>query len=685
MRFINSLVQSLAIVLVLQFSGCTTKEKEQRANALINETSPYLLQHANNPVYWYPWGEEALDKAQREEKLMVISIGYAACHWCHVMEHESYEDSTVAAVMNEHYVSIKIDREERPDIDQVYIEAAQLMSGNAGWPLNVIALSDGTPVFTGTYFPRNQWLQVLKRIQDIYEKDPQRLKDQASRVMANLKAYNDELAVSNRAISGEDFEKAMSAWLASMDSEKGGVVAAQKFPLPGSYLQLINYGLLRESPQALEAVELVMDKMATRGLYDHISAGWHRYTVDDKWEVPHFEKMLYDNAQMLSLYSIGYQVFRKPLYQRVVEETIDFLASEMRDADGGFYASFDADSEGEEGKFYVWTSDEIDAVLDNAEAFKSFFEITKVGNWEDGKNVLLANSDVGEFPGLMKQLEKLREVRSERVSPLRDDKVLTSWNALMVKGLVDAYNAFGNERYLELAKETAAFIRDQQTDEQGRIFRNFKDGKSTINGFLDDYAFTIQSYLALYEATFDKQWLDEAHLLTSYVQEHFFDQQRSLFRYKSDKDPNLIVSKYGVSDNVTPSGNAVMASNLFTLGTLYYDSHADFLTQAETMMKRITDGFSESANFYYAWLPRLLAEQYGFYEVAIVGPEFTSMRKALLSHYSPLAIYMGGNEENLPLLQNKLVPGKTFIYVCREKYCKLPSRTVEEALKQLAE
>ena len=664
------------------------KQEHAFTNALINESSPYLLQHAHNPVNWYPWGDEALEKAKKEGKLMIISIGYSACHWCHVMERESYEDTTVARIMNENYVSIKIDREERPDIDQVYIEAAQMLIGRAGWPLNVITLPDATPVFAGTYFPRDEWINIITQVQDVYEKDPQRLSAQAQKILSSLEQNNAIREYGNQTVSKTDIAKAVDRWKGKMDKKYGGLQSSQKFPLPGSLHQLLNYGYLAKDEKALELVELTLDKMALGGIYDHVAGGFHRYTVEPTWKIPHFEKMLYDNGQLVSLYAAGYQVFGKMIYLNVLEKTLRFITSEMMNKEGGFYSSYDADSEGEEGKYYVWTSGEIETLLkDDSPIFKDYYSITQKGNWEKGNNILNAINTPDEYFSksgaenlLNKNLEILRKARNKRVKPGLDDKVLTAWNALMLQGFIDAYKATGKDTYLETALRNAAFIVNRQMDKDGRLNRNFKDEKSSINAFFDDYAFTIRAFVSLYQVTFDIIWLERAVKLSDYAIAHFYDAERKLFRYKSDLDEALIVIKFPVNDNVIPSGNSVMANNLFVLGNLFYEEMPGYLEMANGMLQVVAAGFKENPYYYYGWMPVFYSNVNGFYEIAIVGDDYALARKSMQSHYIPDAIYLGGSDDSeLSLLNDKLVEGRTYIYVCQNKFCKLPVDDPEKA------
>ncbi len=658
-------------------------------NALINESSPYLLQHAHNPVNWYPWGEKALQKAKSEGKLMIISIGYSACHWCHVMERESYEDTTVARIMNEHYISIKIDREERPDIDQVYIEAAQMLIGSAGWPLNVITLPDATPVFAGTYFPRDRWINIIKQVQEVYEQDPERLTTQAQKIMTNLKQYNAAGEYGEQNVSKTDIALAVDKWKGKMDKKHGGLQSTIKFPLPGSLHQLLNYGYLKKDKKALELAELTLDRMALGGIFDHVGGGFHRYTVEPTWQIPHFEKMLYDNGQLMSLYAAGYQVFGKEIYLNVLDKTLRFITTEMMNTEGGFYSSYDADSEGEEGKYYVWSSGEIESLLKDATPiFKDYYLITQKGNWEKGYNILHAKDTPEAYfsksetnISLDENLEILRKARNNRVKPGLDEKVLTAWNALMMQGFIDAYRATGNDGYLETALKNADFLINRQLDDDGRLNRNYKDGKSSINAFFDDYAFTIRAFISLYQVTFDIIWLERAVKLSDYSIAHFYDADRKLFRYKSDLDEALIVSKFPVNDNVIPSGNSVMANNLFVLGNLFYEEKPGYLEMVNGMLDVVAERFKESPYYHYGWMPVFYNNVNGFYEIAIVGDEFDLAMKEMQRHYIPDAIYLGGqDDQGLSLLNDKLVAGMTYIYVCQNKFCKLPVDDPEKAI-----
>jgi len=664
----------------------------QKTNRLIDQSSPYLLQHAHNPVDWYPWGEEALQKAKDEKKMMIVSIGYAACHWCHVMEKESFEDSSVARIMNEHFVSIKVDREERPDIDQIYMDAAMLISGRGGWPLNVITMPDGRPVYAGTYFPQESWIKLLNHFIELYRDDPDKMilqADQLTRGIASID--NQSLNFEEKKFATADLDKIFQKMYTNLDTNKGGSMGAPKFPLPNKYRFLLEYYYHTENKKALNAVINTLDKMAMGGIYDHVGGGFARYSTDDIWLVPHFEKMLYDNAQLISLYSQAYQLTKDPVYKEVVYQTLEFIARELTSPEGGFYSSLDADSEGEEGKFYVWDLSEVEQILGNDhKIFTDFYDVSPQGNWE-GKNILrrkrtleefakknqLSIKDVQRIIGSGK--EKLLKQRATRVRPGLDDKILTSWNALMIKGYIDAYRTFDEPDFLKAAIKNGEFLWKNALQDGNKLNRNFKDGKSSIHGFLDDYSFTIEAFIRLYEATFEEKWLYKAKDLADFVLDHFDDQESGLFYYTSSLDNPLIVRKKELSDNVIPASNSSMAKGLTQLGNYFYQEK--YLDKAKLQVNNLKRAILENPGFYSNWALVIIDLTYPLYEVAIVGPQHKSLREALDDNFLPNIILMGGEKEGtLELLKNKLVKDQTFIYVCRDKACKLPTKEVKTAL-----
>lgn len=665
-------------------------------NRLIHESSPYLLQHARNPVNWYPWGMEALDKARKENKLIIVSIGYAACHWCHVMEQESFEDEKVATYMNDNFVAIKVDREERPDIDQVYMNAVQLVTGRGGWPLNCIALSDGRPIYGGTYFPKEQWLDMLAKVVNFVKHNPDKAEQQAKTLTDGVQSsemihVNTEKTEFTRA----DLNRIFDDWKSNMDPINGGTNGAPKFPFPIAYQFLLHYHHLTGNNEALKIITTTLNKMADGGIYDQIGGGFSRYSTDAHWKVPHFEKMLYDNAQLVSLYSAAYQQTKNPKYERIVSETLDFIQRELTSKEGGFYSSLDADSEGEEGTFYVWTKSELQKVLGHkADVIIDYYGITEDGNWEKGRNVLFLSSSHGRIAKKYKITENeltkrvieaknmLLKERARRIRPGLDDKMITSWNGLMLKAYVDAYRVFDHRHYLDMALKNAEFIKEKIKTKDHRLHRNYKNGKASINGFLDDYAFTIEAFISLYQATFDEKWLKSAQQLTDYAIAHFHDDNGGMFYYTSHMDPALIARKQELTDNVMPSSNSQMAKNLFMLGQYFH--HDDYIQKSKKMIGNVKQNALDNGIYFANWdvLMALFAGEP--YEVAILGEAFESKQKEFNQYYLPNAFFSGGRREGaLPLLKHKLIEGQTTIYMCQNKLCQFPVTEVKEALKQM--
>ena len=695
----------LASLLLLSLVSCgqSTKNKKdvmdkehKYTNELIKETSPYLLQHAHNPVNWYPWGEEALNKAKEQNKLILISVGYAACHWCHVMEHESFENEQVANIMNDNFICIKVDREERPDIDQIYMNAVQLISGRGGWPLNCFALPDGRPIYGGTYFPTENWMQLLNRIVDIYEDNRKELEKQAQELTDGIRATElVELNTEKSDFLSMDLDRTFTNFEKYIDSEEGGNKGAPKFPMPVGYEFLLHYYYFMKEEKALDALELTLIKMAYGGIYDQVGGGFARYSTDAIWKVPHFEKMLYDNGQLVSLYASAYQLTKNPIYKKVVEETLGFVERELNSKEGGFYSSLDADSEGVEGKFYVWKEDEIKALLGkDADLMMDYYNVSGAGFWEHGVNILLKNETDESFAKrnklsvkeieekVMNAKELLLKEREKRIRPGLDDKILTSWNGLMLVGYVKAYNVFGDQSYLEAALKNADFICSKLMDKDYRLNRNYKNSKASINGFLDDYAFIIQGFISLYQATFDGEWLKKAEGLLEYANKHFYDKESGMYFYTSDIDPALIARKMEVSDNVIPSSNSEMAKNLFLMGRYTYNEK--YIEMSKTMVNNVKESAISGASYYGNWAVLMSWLSRETYDVSILGKHCENIRKQINEHYLPNVFLSGGiNEGDNPLLQGKLVEGETIIYVCQDKACKLPVSKVDQMLEQI--
>lgn len=688
----------LSIFLMCKTNSQDTSANHEHTNALINESSPYLLQHAHNPVDWQPWGPEALEQAERENKLLIVSIGYAACHWCHVMEHESFEDSLVAEIMNEHFIPIKVDREERPDVDDVYMTACHLVSGGGGWPLNAFALPNGKPVWAGTYFPKEQWMNILEQFKNLKENDYAKLEDQAEKITAGIQVQDEiDLVLTEEEFTTDEVKRLGEAMTQYIDKDEGGQSGAPKFPMPNALEFLMKYQHQTNDSKAFDALKLTLDKMMYGGIYDQLGGGFARYSVDRYWKVPHFEKMMYDNGQLVSLYAQAYKLTKDPEYLRIVKESIEWVDREMTSAEGGFYSSLDADSEGVEGKFYVWTYDEIHEILgdeNDAKVFCSYYNVKEDGNWEHGNNILLRKltdkesaNDLGmtesELADIISRSKKaLMDVRDTRVRPGLDDKVLTSWNALMLKGYIDAYSATQESSYLSAALKNAEFILKNQKQSDHRLNRNYKNGKSSINAFLDDYGLTIDAFVALYQVTFDEKWLNEAKHLADYSIEHFFNQQNSMFNFTSDIDPPLVARKSQINDNVIPGSNSIMAKNLKNLGELLYNE--EYLKISKQMLTNLHPTLTkvDRPSFYSNWVQLFLEMAYPPYEVAILGEDADARRAEMMASYLPNAMFLGGKSEgNLQLLKDKLQEGTTMIYVCQAKSCKFPVEAAAEALK----
>jgi uncharacterized protein YyaL (SSP411 family) len=668
-------------------------------NKLANSTSPYLLQHANNPVNWYPWGAEALQKAKDENKLILVSIGYSACHWCHVMEHESFEDEAVAAVMNEYFVCIKVDREERPDVDQIYMSAIQLMSGRGGWPLNCICLPDQRPIYGGTYFPKKDWTSLLFNLADFYKTKPEEAEDYAVRLTDGIKQYESVAFVTEQPeYTKDDLKVIIATWRRYIDPVEGGFGGAPKFPMPNNSLFLMRYAYLMKDKGLAENVKLTLKKMAYGGIYDHIGGGFARYAVDGVWHVPHFEKMLYDNAQLVSLYAEAYTWNPDPLYKTITDETITFINRELTSPENGFYSALDADSEGKEGKFYIFTKTEIEEILgDDADLFNIYYHVTEGGNWEEeASNVFFRREEDAELAeklslpleeliaGINASRQKVLEARSKRVRPGLDNKILASWNGLMLKGLCDAYRAFNKPEYLDMALKNAGFITNNLIS-GAKVRRVYKSAISKGEGwgeasFLDDYANIIDGFIALYEVTFNEVWLIEAQKLADYTLAHYYNEEGGVFFYTADNDEQLIARKSEIMDGVIPASNSVMARNLKKLG-LFFDNEGYAEVSAQ-LLRNIVPHLAKYSTAYSNWTMLLLEEVFGTYEVAITGNNAETMRNEIEQNYIPNKIILGGTDGSLPLLQEKF-GNDTRIFVCRDKTCGLPAYNITDALKQI--
>jgi len=669
-------------------------------NQLSEETSPYLLQHANNPVHWKAWNENSLAEAKEKNKLIVISIGYSACHWCHVMEHESFEDQKVADVMNAHFVNIKVDREERPDVDAVYMKAIQIMIRRGGWPLNVVTLPDGRPVWGGTYFRKEEWMQTLGQLQEIYQSAPEKMIDYAEKLHQGIQSVGITPNENKKTTINQDqISTLVEKWGEYFDWDFGGMASAPKFMMPNNYHFLMRFGYQKKDNQLLEFVNLTLTRMAFGGIFDTVDGAFSRYSVDNKWHVPHFEKMLYDNGQLVSLYSDAFKLTGNPLYKEVVEKTLSFVERELMNPEGGFYCALDADSLNtenhlEEGAFYVWKIPELKAIIgEDFELFSQVFNINSFGLWEDGNYVLIQNQSMDEIANLnsieVSELEnkkktweqKLYVEREKRSKPRLDDKCLTSWNAIMLKGFVDAYKALEEPKYLDLALQNANFIITNLWSGDGNLFHNYKNKKSTINGYLEDYSWVISAFISLYEVTFDEKWLRDAKQLTDYSLEHFYDEKNGFFAFTSNLDEALITSHYETEDNVIPASNSVMGKNLFQLGLYFENSYYEKV--AERMLQNIFPSISYPSA-YSNWLDLALNYSEQNKELAICGETALEYCNKINGLYLPNVILAGTEKlSNLPFLKDRFVAGQNLFYVCQNKTCQAPSNDFQKIVSNL--
>jgi uncharacterized protein YyaL (SSP411 family) len=663
------------------------------ANHLQNETSPYLLQHLDNPVDWYPWGDEAMALAKAEDKPILLSIGYAACHWCHVMAHESFEDEATAAQMNADFVNVKVDREERPDVDSIYMQAVTAMIGRGGWPMTVFLTPEGKPFYAGTYFPDEprhgmpSFRQILTGIKQAWDNDRDNVLNSAGEVAEQLQQLS-TVALEQSPVGEDTLGQAMRGLSGNFDPTWGGFGGAPKFPPPMTIEFLLQQHLRDPESDAIAMAEKTLQKMAQGGMYDQVGGGFARYSVDHKWLVPHFEKMLYDNAQLARAYVHAWQVTGNAFYGRIVEETLDYLLREMRHEDGGFYSSLDADSEGVEGKFYVWSADEIRQALgDDADLFMKLYGVSEEGNWE-GHNILNLHLDPN---GLAKQLDiepaelgervarcraTLYEVRAQRVWPGLDDKVLTSWNGLTLAALADAGAALDREDYVGAAVANAEFLYRTMRTESGRLLRTWKAGSDAkYNGYLEDYAFLAEGLLALYQATFDPRWFDWARELVALMLEHFRDAENGGFFDTSDDHESLIHRPKDLQDNAIPCGNSVATTVLLKLALLTGEGELQSL--AESNLGTMTKFMSQYPTGFGQWLTAASFMLGNPREVALVGSpaELEPLIAVVRDTYRPFQVTAAGNEgtTEIPLLRDRpKVDGKGTAYVCRHFVCQAP-------------
>jgi uncharacterized protein YyaL (SSP411 family) len=677
-------------------------------NRLINETSPYLLQHAHNPVDWYPWGEEAFAKARNEDKPVLLSIGYSACHWCHVMEHESFEDEATAALMNEGFVSIKVDREERPDLDQIYMAAVQGLTGRGGWPMTVFLTPDGKPFYGGTYYPPEDRMgmpgfrRVLQSISDAYGRDRGQIDLQASRITAFVQEQT-LLSAPADTLEASILDDAFGALAKQFDAQRGGFGGAPKFPQPMALDFLLHFHHRTGGRPALDMVEHTLQRMAAGGIYDQIGGGFHRYAVDDRWLVPHFEKMLYDNALLARCYLHAYQVTENDAYRRIVEDTLDYVRREMQHGEGGFFSTQDADSEGEEGKYYVWTPAEIEAAVgsaDDAAIAAGFYGVRPEGNFE-GKTILTVSADPdavasrhgisrGELDEIVgRARQRMLQTRGTRVPPARDDKILSGWNGLMLRTFAEAARVLRRPEDLAAAEANARFLTTQMWRD-GTLYRVHKDGQTRVPGFLEDYAGVADGLLTLYQTTFDKTWLRPARDLVDVMTRRFWDEDTGAFFDTAADAESLVARPRDIWDNATPSGTSLAAHALLTLWGLTGEAAYERITR--TTLASLATGMRQhpvGLGNLLAALARYLAPPR---EVAIIGEPTAATTRALVDAIQPrylpdviVAVGMPEDADSIALVKGRgPVDGRATAYVCRNFVCELPVTEPADLLKQLS-
>lgn len=666
---------------------------KEKSNALIYESSPYLLQHAYNPVDWHPWNDETLQLARASNKMLLVSIGYSACHWCHVMEYESFEDEAIAQIMNRHFVCIKVDREERPDVDHFFMEAMQLLGIRGGWPLNCFALPDGRPVWGGTYFSKDQWQSVLEQIASLWQMKSTDLLGQADQIIEAMKSTQaiekDSSTADYRAFLKEMCQQMQPAF----DPVYGGNRGAPKFPMPGQLQFLLDMGLHFNNTSLTDHVKRSLEKMACGGIYDQLGGGFARYSVDAQWHIPHFEKMLYDNAQLISLYAEAYKVFRNPLFETVVRESIAFLQRELLGPEGVYYSALDADSEGVEGKYYVWTKSEFTQVLgDESGLISAYFGVDKQALWEENLNVLLVPETIAVFckqnglepDGFADQLqqskEKLLEHRNKRIPPALDDKSLLAWNALQISALVRAYVVFDEENWLQQARHTAQFMLKEMRQADGGLLRTWKNGQTKIPAFLDDYSLMIHALLQLYQTLGDEKYVKEAYQLTQYVIAHFSESGEAGFAFTSQAQTDLAVRPRENYDNVIPSSNAMMCNNLISLGMVYED--AALIEMAAEMLEKQMPFMQKFPSSFYQWAQCqwLINEQP---LVVVRGPGATSGMRQLRAQLPPATLLAAAdNASVLPVVADKPVTQGIQYWYCDRLGCR-PAVQNQQALLEV--
>ena len=677
-------------------------------NELVHENSPYLLQHAHNPVHWQPWGTKALELAKELDKPILVSIGYSACHWCHVMERESFEIEATAAVMNEHFINIKIDREERPDIDHIYMDAVQAMTGSGGWPLNVFLTPDAKPFYGGTYFPpvkafnRSSWTDLLLDLADAWKNRRDEMEEQAEKIIEHLKKSNNLSAIKNSVISEgayksftkEDCITIKNNILAIADKGEGGFGKAPKFPQTFTINCLIQLAYFLKDEEALSHAEFSLIKMLHGGIYDQLAGGLCRYSTDDEWLAPHFEKMLYDNALFITALSNAYLLTKKEIFKEAVENVCDFIFAEMSNKDGGYYAAIDADSEGVEGKFYVWDKPEIENILGkDAAFFNAYFDVSADGNWEH-KNILRVLRPLETVAKeleiniedakkvIAKSKEKLHVERNKRIRPGTDDKILLSWNALLITAFCKAYAVLQNDKYKTAAISLYNFIEDKYRDKNENYFHTYKNGLAKYPAFLDDYTYLVEACIHLQEITAEEKYLHKAQKITSYIFENFEDKESPFFYFTTTKQDDVVIRKIEIYDGATPSANAVMAQNLIYLSHVF--NNKEYYQKAVTMLDSLKTIIVKHPSSFGVWASTSINLAFGINEIAIVGKSMMPALKNVLNEYLPNKILQSSfNKSDMFLLKDRPILKDLSIYLCRDFACTAPLFDIKQLMDEI--
>ena len=662
------------------------------SNQLKNETSLYLKQHAENPVNWQRWSNSIFNFSGELNKLVIVSIGYSSCHWCHVMEDETFTDDTIAKLMNDNFINVKVDREENPDVDQAYMTASQLMTGMGGWPLNVITLPDGSPVYAGTYHTKEQWSDILNRIIRLKETNYEGLEEIANNVKSGVIDINTITKKNEVSEFDKDFlSRNTKIWSDKWDADNGGDIAQQKFISPSKYQYLINYGSIYKDEQILNHVKKTLDIISNSGIIDIVEGGFYRYTVDSEWKIPHFEKMLYDQAQMISLYSNAYKLFKTSEYKDLVYQTINFINTEMNSSDNLYYAAMDADTDGEEGKYYSFNLNEIELISgDQINLFNSYFNIDLDKPWDNNKFLLIPKRDLKSWLGsnsLNKdEFSKIKErwiseilkIRSKRTKPRIDDKTIISWNALSIIGLIDAYEAFKDDLLLAQAKDKFDILL-KMGYKNNMLVHTFKD-KQYQDGVLEDYAFLSKAAMRLFQTTGDEFYFNKSKEIIDDSIKYFKDEESDLLLYTTNKD--LFTKIVSIDDGVIPSPNSIIAEQLFNIGHVIFDDY--YLDQSNKMVSSVKEIIDGSINFYSVWANNILNRVELFYEIAVIGSDSDSKTKLISEQLLPNVILVQSNtESNLPLFVDRFFEDETYIYVCQNKTCQRPETSIKLALEQI--